>query len=374
MMKLTKKNIRDEDPSGALDEELDDNSDEVGVHAQREFDVAMPDVGQRLDQFLTSHLHPISRARVQQLIEQNCVSVTGLDTKVRMLKASGKLRVGEKVTVIGQVAVPALRAEPEAMPLDVIYEDTFMAVINKPAGMMVHAGSGATDSARNRGTLVNALLHHMATLSATGGPLRPGIVHRLDKQTSGLIVVAKDDQTHRRLAAMFAERRVHKTYIALVHGTVKLDRGTLDASISRDQQRRTRMTTRRLGGRAAVSHYRVQERFESRYGHFTLLEVQIETGRTHQIRVHLSSIGHPVVGDTLYGAPHQILPQLEAPATRLQKAAALEQALTLDRNFLHAARLSLTHPESGKSLEFEAPLPPDLRGWLTRLRSAVQQK
>jgi 23S rRNA pseudouridine1911/1915/1917 synthase len=374
MMKPTNKNIRDEDPSDALAEELDDNSDEVGANIQRAFDVEEPNVGQRLDQFLTLHLHPISRARVQQLIDQNCVSVTDRDAKARVLKASGKLRAGEKVTVLGQAAVPALRAEPEAIPLDVIYEDAFMAVINKPAGMMVHAGSGATDSARNRGTLVNALLHHMATLSATGGPLRPGIVHRLDKQTSGLIVVAKDDHTHRQLADMFAQRRVHKTYIALVHGTVKPDRGTLDASISRDQQRRTRMTTRRLGGRTAVSHYRVQERFESRYGHFTLLEVQIETGRTHQIRVHLSSTGHPVVGDTLYGAPHHILPQLEAPATRLQKAIALEQAMSLDRNFLHAARLSLTHPESGRSLEFEAPLPLDLEGWLTRLRSAIQLK
>jgi 23S rRNA pseudouridine1911/1915/1917 synthase len=255
-----------------------------------------------------------------------------------------------------------------------VYEDAFFAVINKPAGMMVHAGSGATDSARNRGTLVNALLHHMATLSATGGPLRPGIVHRLDKQTSGLIVVAKDDATHRQLAKMFAERNVHKTYIALVHGAVKLDRGTLDASISRDQQRRTRMTTRRMGGRTAVSHYRVLERFQSRYGHFTLLEIEIETGRTHQIRVHLSSIGHPVVGDTLYGAPQNILPRLDAPATRLQKAAALEQAISVDRNFLHAMRLRLTHPESGKNMEFEALLPADLEGWLTRLRSPIQQK
>jgi 23S rRNA pseudouridine1911/1915/1917 synthase len=262
---------------------------------------------------------------------------------------------------------------PEAIPLEIVYEDSSLAVINKPAGMMVHAGSGATDSARNRGTLVNALLHHMASLSSTGGPLRPGIVHRLDKQTSGLIIVAKDDRIHRRLAEMFAERRVHKTYIALVHGTVKLDRGTLDASISRDQQRRTRMTTRRRGGRAAISHYRVLERLDSRYGHFTLLEVEIETGRTHQIRVHLSSIGHPIVGDTLYGAPQRILPQLEAPATRLQKATALEEAIMIDRNFLHAARLKLTHPASGKDLEFETPLPADLQRWLIRLQPQVSR-
>ncbi|MGO8719351.1 MAG: RluA family pseudouridine synthase [Acidobacteriaceae bacterium] len=373
-MKPTRLNIHDEDPSDALNEEPEENSSEASIGTRREFAVSEPSVGQRLDQFLTSHLHPVSRARVQQFIEQNCVSVIGPDAKERMMKASSKLRAGEKVTVLGEAAAPSLHAEPEAIPLDIIYEDAFLAVINKPAGMMVHAGSGASDSARNRGTLVNALLHHMATLSATGGPLRPGIVHRLDKQTSGLIVVAKDDQTHRQLAEMFAERRVHKTYIALVHGAVKLNRGTLDASISRDQQRRTRMTTRRLGGRAAVSHYRVRERFESRYGHFTLLEVEIETGRTHQIRVHLSSIGHPVVGDTLYGAPHHILPHLESPATRTQKAAALEQAITVDRNFLHATQLRFTHPKSGRSMEFKAPLPADLNGWLTRLRSPIQQK
>ncbi len=345
-----------------------DRDSAVGGTA-RNFPVEASDIGQRLDQFLTAHLQDVSRVRVQQLIEQAYVSVIDHAGKLRAIKASGKLRAGETVIVRGEAVRPDLRAQAEAIPLDIVYEDAFLAVINKPAGMMVHAGSGATDSARNQGTLVNALLHHMATLSTTGGPLRPGIVHRLDKQTSGAIVVAKDDRTHRKLAEMFAERRVHKTYTALVHGAVKLDRGTLNASISRDQQRRTRMTTRLLGGRKAISHYRVLERFESRYGHFTLLEVEIETGRTHQIRVHLSSIGHPVVGDTLYGAPQHILPQLEAPATRLKKAAALEQAITLDRNFLHATRLRFTHPESGKELDFEVPLPTDLLRWLEHLKS-----
>ncbi|MHB1673150.1 MAG: RluA family pseudouridine synthase [Acidobacteriaceae bacterium] len=377
-MKPARQSIPDEDPSDALDDEPAENSAESAAgpssKAQRVFAVDGPSIGQRLDQFLTARLPSTSRARVQQLIDQNCVSVRGIDGNPRATKASGKLHAGEIVTVVGDPTVPALRAEAEDIPLDIVYEDDSLAVVNKPAGMMVHAGSGATDSARNRGTLVNALLHHMATLSATGGPLRPGIVHRLDKQTSGLIVVAKNDRTHRRLSKMFADREVRKTYIALVHGSVKLDRGTLDASISRDQQRRTRMTTRRMGGRTAVSHYRVLERFESRFGHFTLLEVEIETGRTHQIRVHLSSIGHPVVGDTLYGAPQNILPRLEAPATRLQKTAALEQAISVGRNFLHAMRLKLTHPESGRSMEFEAPLPTDLQGWLTRLKSPIQQK
>ncbi len=331
----------------------------------RSFSVEAASAGQRLDQFLTAQLQDVSRVRVQQLIEQERVSVNG-----RAMKASGKLRGGETVLVLGEAAVPPLRAQAEAIPLDIVYEDAFLAVIDKPAGMMVHAGSGATDNARNRGTLVNALLHHMAALSVTGGPLRPGIVHRLDKQTSGLIVVAKDDRTHRRLGEMFAQRQVHKTYIALVHGAVKNESGTLDATISRDQQRRTRMTTRRAGGRTAVSHYRVLERTASRYGQFTLLEVQIETGRTHQIRVHLSSIGHPVVGDTLYGAPRHILPQLEAPATRQQKEAAAQEAVIVPRNFLHAARLQLTHPETGKLLELEAPLPAELADWMRQLSSS----
>lgn len=333
-------------------------------------------VGERLDQFLTIHLREVSRARVQQLIEQQRVSVVTGEI-AREIKASSKLRAGEVVIVEGDAAPPPLRAEPEDIPLDILYEDEFLAIINKPAGMMVHAGSGATENARNRGTLVNALLHHMATqagaggmatLSATGGPLRPGIVHRLDKQTSGAILVAKNDRTHRRLGEMFARRDVRKTYLALVHGSLKSDTGTLDAPISRDSQRRTRMTTRRAAGRAAVSHYEVLERIDSGYGHFTLVQVKIETGRTHQIRVHLSSIGHPVVGDTLYGAPLRILPQIAAPASRAQKEAALQAAVTLQRNFLHAARLELAHPETGAVLAAQAPLPGELIDFLSRLR------
>ncbi len=362
--KPLKQNVLDDD----LEDDIEEISEDAGAEAIHSFPVEEAGIGQRLDQFLTAHFQEVSRARMQQLIEQGRVTVTGPDNQPRAMKASGKLRAGETVIVTGQAAVALLRAEAEAIPLEIVYEDASLAVVNKPAGMMVHAGSGATDSARNRGTLVNALLHHMATLSTSGGELRPGIVHRLDKQTSGLIIVAKDDRTHRKLGEMFAKRQVHKTYVALVHGAVKLDRGTLDASISRDQQRRTRMTTRRAGGRTAISHYRVLERYDSRYGHFTLLEVEIETGRTHQIRVHLASIGHPVVGDTLYGAPQNILPRLEAPATRLQKEAAIRDAITLDRNFLHAARLEFTHPQTGQSLELKALLPADLNAWLQHLK------
>ncbi len=352
-----------------VDDESDYSASESVEEKRQRFPVDDAAVGQRLDQFLTAQLEDISRARVQQLIDQGCVSIFSNEGSKRAMKVSGKLRAGETVVVTGEAAVAPLRAEPEAIPLDIVYEDEYLAVINKPAGMMVHAGSGATDSARNRGTLVNALLHHMTTLSATGGPLRPGIVHRLDKQTSGLIIIAKDDRAHRRLGEMFSERKVHKTYMALVHGSVKLDKGTLDAFISRDQQRRTRMTTRRTGGRTAISHYNVQQRFESRYGHFTLLQVRIETGRTHQIRVHLSSIGNPVVGDTLYGAPQSIMPQLPSPATRLQKEIAAQGAITLERNFLHAAQLEFTHPETGALIQLKAPLPADLASWLDRLTS-----
>lgn len=347
----------------------DDLTAGPSVGAVQNFLVEAANAGDRLDQFLTAHLQDVSRARVQQLIEQDRVLVDG-----HAMKPSGKLRAGTMVTVTGEAVLAPLRAEAEAIPLDIVYEDKFLAVVNKPAGMMVHAGSAANEDARNRGTLVNALLHHMASLSNAGGALRPGIVHRLDKQTSGLILVAKDDGTHRRLGEMFAKREVHKTYLALVHGNVKLERETLNAPISRDHLRRTRMTTRHTEGRAAVTHYRVLQRIASRYGHFSLLEVKIETGRTHQIRVHLSSIGHPVVGDTLYGAPRTILPHLEAPASKLQKEAAVRDALFLERNFLHATALQLVHPETGKPLELNAPLPADLAEFLQRLQSQNAQE
>jgi len=270
-----------------------------------------------------------------------------------------KLRGDEAVVITGTSEPPPLRAMAEDIPLDIVYEDKDLAVINKPAGMMVHAGAGATDDERNRGTLVNALLHRFRALSDVGGDLRPGIVHRLDRNTSGLIVVAKNDVAHRKLAAQFSEREISKTYIALVHGWFKESKGTISAAISRDVVRRTRMTVRRSeGGRTAVSHYRVVKEFESIYGKFALVEVKIETGRTHQIRVHLSSIGHPVVGDTLYGAPGEIKPKSpKGPAGRIESVA-------LSRHFLHAARLEFKQPKTGKTLQFEVGLPTELLSFL----------
>src|SRR5579859_3037908 len=321
--------------------------------------VTPENTGKRLDQLLAGVLK-VSRARVQQLISDKKVLV---DEEVP--KASLKLRGGERISILGPAARPPLRAMAEEIPLDIVYEDEDLAIINKPAGMMVHAGAGATEDQRNRGTLVNALLHHFATLSAVGGEMRPGIVHRLDKETSGLIVVAKNDAAHGKLAAQFARREVKKTYLALVHGWLKKDSGTISASISRDRVRRIRMTTRQSGGREAISHYLVKERLDTPFGKFTLLEVKIDTGRTHQIRVHLSSLGHPVVGDRLYGAPAE----LKAASARGKTKHA--DALSLPRNFLHAAELQLTHPQTGERIALKSVLPEELQHFLEELQNRV---
>jgi 23S rRNA pseudouridine1911/1915/1917 synthase len=310
------------------------------------------DKGKRLDQFLTAKLENVSRARVQELISQGKVLVNGAESKMSL-----KLRGSEQITILGQAERAPLKAIAEEIPLDIRYEDDDIAVINKPAGMMVHSGAGATEDARNRGTLVNALLHHFSTLSVVGGELRPGIVHRLDKETSGLIVVAKNDEVHRKLAAQFARREVKKTYIALVHGLVKKDRATINQSISRDRVRRTRMTTKVAGGREAITHYRVVNRVESHLGKFSLLEVKIDTGRTHQIRVHLDALGHPIVGEALYGAPRQLRGTIEDA--------------TLQRNFLHAAALELQHPRTGEKIALKSDLPEDLQSFLAMIEGGI---
>ncbi|HEV7218715.1 MAG: RluA family pseudouridine synthase [Terriglobales bacterium] len=305
--------------------------------------------GKRLDQFLAIHIQETSRARVQQLISEKKVLVDDAPAK-----ASLRLRGAERIAILGTVQLAPLRAIAEEIPLDVVFEDDDLAVINKPAGMMVHAGAGATEAQRNRGTLVNALLHRFRKLSGMGGELRPGIVHRLDKATSGLIVVAKNDEAHRRLSAQFARREVKKKYIALVHGWLKQDKGTISRPISRDRAHRTKMTARKETGREAITHYLVKKRIDSHLGKFTLLELKIDTGRTHQIRVHLSTLGHPVVGDALYGAPRVLRGKNQSVDT-------------LSRNFLHAASLKLQHPRTGEELSFSAQLPLELQEFLDRI-------
>ena len=310
--------------------------------------------GQRLDQFLAEQIPDVSRARVQQMLREEKALVNGA-----IAKSSLKLRGGEQITILGEVQPPPLRAIAEDIPLDIVYEDDDLAVVNKPAGMMVHAGAGATDDERNRGTLVNALLHRFGALSEVGGELRPGIVHRLDKETSGLILVAKNDLAHRRLAAQFSKREIKKRYVALVHGLPPKDRGTINDPISRDAVRRTRMSIRGSGGRSAITHYEVRERIASAYGKFALVDVRIETGRTHQIRVHMASLRHPVVGDALYGAAKE----LKRVGNAISPA-----VLALDRNFLHAAAIEFQQPRTGEAMKFEAPLPKELLEFLEKVR------
>jgi 23S rRNA pseudouridine1911/1915/1917 synthase len=293
------------------------------------------DAGKRLDVFLQEQLPQYSRSRLQDWIRGARVLVNGAPGR-----PSSRLRGGEAVDVTpGEL--PPLRAEPEALPLKLLYEDPDVVAVDKPAGMTVHAGAGC-----HSGTLVNALLHHFGALSQVAGELRPGIVHRLDRYTSGVMLVARHDAAHRELAGQFAGRKVEKTYLALVHGQVKQDHGRIERPIARDPERRVRMTVRLGRGRAAVTEYRVLRRFTA----FTLLEVRIHTGRTHQIRVHLSSLGHPVAGDRLYGA-----------------AARIEGRPPLERYFLHSHRIRFLQPSSGAPVTVESPLPPDLEHWLSGL-------
>jgi 23S rRNA pseudouridine1911/1915/1917 synthase len=249
-------------------------------------------------------------------------------------KASAVLHGGESIEV-EPGDLPPLRATAEDLPVEILYEDASVIAINKPAGLVVHAGAGA-----HSGTLVNRLVHHFQSLSQVGGDLRPGIVHRLDRGTSGVLLVARDDASHRALAAQFASRTVEKTYLALVQGRLHADHGRIEKPIARDPVHRTRMTARLGTGRAALTEFRVREAFEK----FSFLEVRIGTGRTHQIRVHLASLGHPVAGDRLYGG---------AAAPRI---------------FLHAWRIGFTSPATGQIVAVEAPLPAELDDWLGALR------
>lgn len=311
------------------------------------FSVQPEEAGVRLDRVVASHNPELSRTRIQELIEAGLVLLNG-----KPAKDSHKVHADDIVDVI-PAPRPALKAEAEQIPLDILYEDQDVIAVNKPAGMMVHAGAG-----NSRGTLVNALLGRGLSLSQGGDPLRPGIVHRLDKETSGIVLVAKNDAAHAKLSEAFRERAVQKTYIALVQGVLPEDRGRIELPIARDPVRRNRMTAKRAASlpnaREARTDWQVLRPIDST----TLVEVQLHTGRTHQIRVHFSALRHPVVGDTLYGASGQ----LHVGRSSLP---------TLGRNFLHAAKLGFQQPRTGQPVRLTAPLPAELRTYLAKLAAAA---
>jgi 23S rRNA pseudouridine1911/1915/1917 synthase len=300
--------------------------------------------GVRFDVWLVRSAPELSRARIQALIAEGHVTVDG-----RPARPAAKVRGGESVNLIVPAPIAAI-PRPEDIPLRVVYEDKRLLVIDKPAGLVVHPGAGQA-----QGTLVNALLHLVKDLSGVGGVLRPGIVHRLDRGTSGLLVVAKDDEAHRALVRQFAGRTVEKEYLAIVHGLPAPKTGTIALPIGRDPVHRQKMSVRAPRGRAARSDYAVVEALDGA----ALVRVRIHTGRTHQIRVHLASLGHPVAGDPAYGGTR-------APSARRPEAKAALLGLT--RPALHAARLSFTHPETGLRLTFESALPDDITSVLSALR------
>jgi 23S rRNA pseudouridine1911/1915/1917 synthase len=289
--------------------------------------------GLRLDQFLTSILPGQTRSQIQRLIKEGHVTAASSGA----VRASTSVRAGEHYFV----DVPELRPatpQAEALPLRIVFEDPDVVVLDKPAGMVVHPGAG-----HSSGTLVNALLHHVKDLSGVGGEARPGIVHRLDRGTSGLMVVAKHDKAHQELARQFQHREVEKEYVALVWGVVHAGR-RIDEPIGRDPKDRQRMSTRARRARSAVTRVTFARHFKGA----SFIKVAIATGRTHQIRVHLSAIGHPIVGDQTYGGVHR------------RVGNNLRAVMRLERPFLHASRLAFTHPGDGRRVEFDSPLPPEL--------------
>jgi 23S rRNA pseudouridine1911/1915/1917 synthase len=288
--------------------------------------------GRRLDQFLRDEMPEYSRARLQGWVKEGRVKVNG-----ELARASLVLRGGEAIEV-EPAALRPLRAVAEDLPVRVLYEDSDVIAVDKPAGMTVHAGAGI-----HSGTLVNALLHRYGKLAETGEPLRPGIVHRLDRLTSGVLVVARTERAHRALARQFAGREVEKVYVALVRGELNEERGEIRLPITRDPAHRTRMTARLGRGREAVTWWRRLRRYKG----FTLVEVRIGTGRTHQIRAHFAAAGHPVAGDRLYGAAGH----------------------DSGRFFLHARRIRFASPATGAPVEVTAPVPEELEGWLKELEA-----
>ncbi|HKW56942.1 MAG TPA: RluA family pseudouridine synthase [Candidatus Acidoferrum sp.] len=319
------------------------------------------ETGTRLDRYIATRVPELSRTRIQELIEAGHVTVGGRPTK-----GAHRLRTGEKIAVEAQPR-PPLRAEAEEIPLDVLYEDQDVIAVNKPAGMMVHAGAGNA-----RGTLVNALLGRGKPLSNERDALRPGIVHRLDKQTSGVILVAKNDLAHAALSEAFQKRTVHKTYLALVEGWMKEGQGRIDLPIGRDLKRRTRMAVRRAKPGAAPGKARPARtdwKTLAEIAGATLVEVRLHTGRTHQIRVHFSATKHPVVGDVLYGASAAL--QIGGEARGKMRVRGAKAMAPLGRNFLHAACLGFAQPRTGQWTEVRAPLPVELREFLRALAAAA---
>jgi 23S rRNA pseudouridine1911/1915/1917 synthase len=303
-------------------------------------DLTLSGQGLRLDQYLAKHLTEFSRSRIQKLIDDDHVILDG-----KPAKAGLRLKGQERIEVLVPAARP-LAVVAQELPLEILYEDEYLAVINKPHGMVTHPGAGVFE-----GTLVNALLHHMkGSLSEISGVIRPGIVHRLDKDTSGLLVIAKEDKAHRGLAEQIRAKSARRVYLALVEGVMKEDAGTVDKPIGRHKSKRKQMAIVE-GGRRAVSHFRVVKRFSK----YTLVEVSLETGRTHQIRVHMASLNHPVVGDLVYNS--KSTGNLES-----------RHKLKLEGHALHAAQLSFTHPATGLLLKFEAPLPEDFQSLLHSLK------
>ena len=291
--------------------------------------------GQRLDVFVVEHCPELSRSHVQKLIEQGMVLVDGAQRK-----ANYKLRGTEEVQVSVPEAEP-ITAAPEDIPLDILYEDKDIIVVNKARGMVVHPTSGVYS-----GTLVNALLHHCQDLSGINGEIRPGIVHRLDKDTSGVMVCAKNDTAHLDLAEQIRTKTAHRTYWAIVHGNIKEEAGIIKGDIGRHPTDRKKMAIVRENGKPAVTHFKVLERF----GEYTLVECKLETGRTHQIRVHMTSIGHPLVNDPKYG------PKKSSP-------------FAIQGQALHSLQLTLTHPVTKEEMTFTAPVPSDMEKILTGLRN-----
>jgi len=315
----------------------------------RQIIISADEAGLRLDRIVAAHFPDLSRTRVQELIAENKILLNG-----KTAKDSHKVRAGDAIIVVPQQR-PPLQAEAEAIPLEILYEDEDVLAVNKPAGMAVHAGAG-----NSHGTMVNALLGRGQSLSQSGDPLRPGIVHRLDKETSGIVLVAKNDFAHAKLSEGFRQRSIRKTYIALVQGQLKEPGGRIELPIARDPVHRTRMTARRAASLPNARPARTDWRLLAHIDSTSLLEVQLHTGRTHQIRAHFSASHHPVVGDTLYGASGQ----LHAGRATLP---------SLGRNFLHAARIAFAQPRSGEVISLTAPLPEELRVYLTKLATAAEE-